>query len=80
MKTDDYLMDKFGPLMTPRDAAQVLHYKNADCLRAAMSYWADRKEVPSAIQLIRGARRKLGRRTYYVTEQIAGALACVLAP
>jgi len=76
--TTRYLLDRYGPLMSPSNTAEILHYKNADCLRAAMSYWANRADAPKAIRAIRASRRKLGRRTYYVTEKVAEAVTCVL--
>lgn len=64
MRTEDRLVQKFGVLMTLADLAEVLN-RSQDGLRMTMHGKSDLG------LLLRQARRKIGRRVHFRTEDIA---------
>ncbi|MEW9898399.1 DNA-binding protein [Chitinivorax sp. PXF-14] len=64
MRTEDRLVQKFGVLMTLADLAGVLN-RSQDGLRMTMHGKSDLG------LLLRKARRKIGRRVHFRTEDIA---------
>ncbi len=64
MTTEDMLLERYGPLLTLRNLAEVLH-RSPDGLRITLSSGA-----PCAERLNR-AKVRIGRRVYFRTVDIA---------
>lgn len=67
MTIEKLLIERFGPLLTPRELAQVLS-RSANGLRLSLrqpSPWAQR---------VNRTRIRLGRRVYFRTSEIASIL------
>lgn len=62
--TEQWLIDRYGPLMTLQDLATVFN-RSADGLRLALY---GQSELAQQLHL---ARRKIGRRVYFRTAAIA---------
>jgi len=66
--TYQYLLHQYGPLLTLRHLAEVMHTTPAG-LRMALS----RRGHPFAVALA-GSRRRLGRRVYFEAHTVAGLI------
>ena len=66
--THQYLLSQFGPLLTLKHLAEVLH-STPNGLRMAMS----RQKEPFTIALV-GARRQVGRRFFFEARRIAAII------
>lgn len=63
--TYEYLLARYGPLLTLKHLAEVMHITPGG-LRIALS----RHSQPFAVQLLR-ARRRVGRRMYFEARRVA---------
>ncbi len=67
MTTTEFLLGKYGPLLGYGALAEILD-RSVDGLRVSLQ-----QETDLAKQLA-PARRKIGRRVYFVTEKVAGVI------
>lgn len=66
--TYEYLLARYGPLLTLKHLAEVMHVTPGG-LRIALS----RRSQPFAVELLR-ARRRVGRRMYFEARRVAEAI------
>lgn len=67
---NDVLHSHYGPMLTPEIVARVLH-RDLD----AFDQWLRKSKEPAA-QALRDVKKKLGRRIYFVTAEVAAILSC----
>ena len=66
--THEYLLNRYGPLLTAEHVAEILHM-TPDSVRTAVA----RRNQPLSLALSL-ARRRLGRRVYFEARRIAEAI------
>lgn len=67
MKTENYLLEKYGPLMSLGQLANLLD-RSVDGLRLSLSHDGEMS------QKFNSARQKIGRRVYFKSVLVARAL------
>lgn len=65
---NEVLHSQYGPMLTPEIVAGVLH-RDHD----AFDQWLRKSKEPAA-QALRDVKKKLGRRIYFVTAEVAAIL------
>lgn len=66
---NDTLQSQYGPMLTLDMLATALHRP-----RGAFEQWLNKSNEPEAITM-RQAKRKLGRRIYFITSEVAAIIA-----
>lgn len=66
---NEMLCREYGPLLSLDDMAMLLKRR-----RNAVEQWVGKSREPSAIAM-RAARKKIGRRVYFITSEVAAILA-----
>lgn len=68
MTTMNFLLEKYGPLLGYDQLAEILG-RSADGLRVTVQ-----SETNELARQLQPARRKIGRRVYFLTEHVAGLI------